>query len=43
LPFISQAQWDTLGDLLMAAPLGAYRSQLLGSMRQLRELEVGRR
>lgn len=37
---VSQAQLDTLADALLAAPDGAYRSNLLASLRQLRELEA---
>jgi hypothetical protein len=40
LPGITQAQWDTLGDLLIAAPPGVYRRHLLESLRQLRDLEA---
>lgn len=40
LPGLSQSQWDALGDMLVAAPGGGYRSWLLQSMRQLRELEA---
>jgi len=40
---LSQAQLDSLSDMLMAAPDGPYRSSLLASLRQLRELEMCRR
>lgn len=37
---LSQAQLDTLGDMLLAAPAGRWRSELLASLRQLREVEL---
>jgi hypothetical protein len=37
--YLTQAQLDTLGDMLRAAPDGPYRSQLIASLRGLRELE----
>lgn len=40
LPRITQAQWDTLGDMVVSAPAGAYRSHLLKSMRELREMDT---
>jgi hypothetical protein len=38
---LTQAQLDALGDVLTAAPPGAYRTALMGSLRLLRELTDG--
>jgi hypothetical protein len=43
LPSMTQPQWDTLGDMLVAAPPTGWRSQLLDSLRELRELEASTR
>jgi hypothetical protein len=37
--YLTQAQVDAVGDVLMAAPDSAYRSELLASLRGLHELE----
>jgi hypothetical protein len=37
--YLTQAQMDTVGDMLLATPASGYRSQLLASIRGLRELE----
>jgi hypothetical protein len=37
---VSQPQLDTLADMLIAAPVGPYRSELLTSLRRLQELEI---
>ena len=37
---VTQPQLDTLADMLIAAPVGPYRSELLTSLRRLQELEV---
>lgn len=37
--YLTQAQVDTVGDMLLAAPNSTYRSLLLGSLRSLQELE----
>jgi hypothetical protein len=37
--YLTQAQIDTVGDMLMAAPDSGYRSRLLASLRSLHELE----
>jgi len=42
LPSPTQAQMDTLGDMLRAAPESLYRSNLLASLRELRDLETCR-
>ncbi len=39
---VAQPQLDSLGDMLIAAPGGLYRSHLLLSLRRLRELEMCR-
>jgi hypothetical protein len=38
--YLTQAQLDTLVDMLRAAPDCPYRSQLIASLRRLRELET---
>jgi hypothetical protein len=38
--YLTQAQLDTVGDMLRAAPDTPYRSQLLKSLRRLHELEA---
>lgn len=38
--YLTQGQLDTVGDMLRAAPDTSYRSYLLASMRELRELET---
>src|SRR5437588_11039001 len=35
---LTQPQWDTLGDLLQAAPPGVYRASVLASVRQLHDV-----
>lgn len=37
---LTQPQLDCLGDMLMAAPPGRWRSELLASLRLLREVET---
>jgi len=37
---VTQPQLDMLADVLLAAPVGLYRSALLASLRRLRELDV---
>lgn len=37
---LTQPQLDTLADMLLAAPAGRWRSDLLASLRQLREVEL---
>ena len=37
---VTQPQIDTLADMLIAAPVGPYRSELLTSLRRLQELEI---
>ena len=37
---VTQPQVDTLADMLIAAPAGPYRSELLTSLRRLQELEI---
>jgi len=37
--YLTQAQVDTVGDMLIAAPASGYRSRLLASLRDLQELE----
>jgi hypothetical protein len=36
---LTQAQWDTLGDLLHATASGPFRTNVITSLRQLRDLE----
>ncbi len=43
LPYrLTQPQLDALADMLIAAPESRYRSALLASLRQLREMETRR-
>lgn len=43
LPYqLTQPQLDTLGDMMMAAPASPYRSHIVASLRQLREVETCR-
>ena len=37
---LTQPQWDTLGDMLIAAPESGFRSYLLASLRTMREVEA---
>jgi hypothetical protein len=37
---LTQSQLDTLRDMLIAAPAGMYRSNLLDSLRRVREMET---
>jgi hypothetical protein len=37
---VTQPQLDMLADVLLAAPIGSYRSALLASLRRLRELDM---
>jgi hypothetical protein len=37
---VTQPQLDMLADVLLAAPVGSYRSALLSSLRRLRELDM---
>src|SRR5262249_36614050 len=38
---VTQGQLDMLADVLLAAPVGSYRSALLASLRRLQELDMG--
>jgi hypothetical protein len=40
--YLSQPQWDTLGDMLIAAPEGPYKSRLVDSIRTIQQLESSR-
>jgi hypothetical protein len=40
--YLSQPQWNTLGDMLIAAPDGQYRSRLLDSIHTIQQLEASR-
>ena len=37
---LAQPQWDSLGDMLVNAPDGSYRSFLLDSLRRLQRFEM---